>query len=647
MTPNRAQPLPAISRKSKELSMAEISAILNFIDSPCLLIESVGGGIQSANAGFLELTGYTLGELIGKPAYSIFLSPNPLDVSEELDWGEILRRDSGTTAVKIEKKVLDNDGYWILLSLVPEKKLDQVSEVDSHILIQSIEDLADLVNYSTLEEALEKAVRVASKILNSELVAIYQADGQYPHLIRRAVLDESEVFPPQLAADEMVKLSQLTIWRSGKRIQTQLHRQARIANLAGMISCPLGEKGAPIGMLVVGYQESLDYEAFAVKLEMTATLIGNALQHIILVGNLVDESDNNNRLNTIRDTMIENTLEGILVLTPEGLIQDINPAAEVMLGYARWEVHDQPIENVVIGEDGLGPALQSVSTGVPAINIQNASLHRRNGQAFPAHIQIAPVMQDRKVVSVIVYLTDNSENEQNRIRTQQLEQRAFLGDISAVFAHEVRNPINNIQASLVYLCSTLGPDDPKQDTIARMQSDVTRLTHLMDSILACARPMEPKFELLDLCSFVSRLVDRWRPRMSRLNIECYFQAEEALPKVMGDPRTLDQVFTNLISNALDAMTDKGGFLGVKIQQQIVGSRRMVRVSISDTGPGIPSEVIERIFEPFVTTKPSGTGLGLAISKQIITAHHGTLNFETYPTGTIFFVDIPARNGENR
>jgi signal transduction histidine kinase len=180
-----------------------------------------------------------------------------------------------------------------------------------------------------------------------------------------------------------------------------------------------------------------------------------------------------------------------------------------------------------------------------------------------------------------------------------------------------------------------------------MQSDVTRLTHLMDSILACARPMEPKFELLDLCSFVSRLVDRWRPRMSRLNIECYFQAEEALPKVMGDPRTLDQVFTNLISNALDAMTDKGGFLGIKIQQQVVGSRRMVRVSISDTGPGIPSEVIERIFEPFVTTKPSGTGLGLAISKLIITAHHGTLNFETYPTGTIFFVDIPARNGENR
>ncbi|MGA9398279.1 MAG: ATP-binding protein, partial [Anaerolineaceae bacterium] len=125
-------------------------------------------------------------------------------------------------------------------------------------------------------------------------------------------------------------------------------------------------------------------------------------------------------------------------------------------------------------------------------------------------------------------------------------------------------------------------------------------------------------------------------------VELFFQPEGNTPEIMGDPRTLEQVFTNLISNAVQAMsTTGGGTLGIKTQPYQGPDFLMADVTISDSGPGIPSEIREHIFEPFVTTNPQGTGLGLAITRRIVSAHHGTIDVESFPGGTIFHVRIPS------
>jgi signal transduction histidine kinase len=140
------------------------------------------------------------------------------------------------------------------------------------------------------------------------------------------------------------------------------------------------------------------------------------------------------------------------------------------------------------------------------------------------------------------------------------------------------------------------------------------------------------------------LLDRWAPRMARLNITYSFSApEDALP-VKADPRAIEQVFINLISNAIQAMEEKGGTLNVRMSAadpQTVPPQ--CEIIIADSGPGIPEDVIEHIFEPFLTTKASGTGLGLAITKRIVTAHEGSMFVESFPGGSVFHVLLPFWN----
>jgi len=149
-----------------------------------------------------------------------------------------------------------------------------------------------------------------------------------------------------------------------------------------------------------------------------------------------------------------------------------------------------------------------------------------------------------------------------------------------------------------------------------------------------------------ITNMTPRIIERWRPRLSRVNITPVYQVPENLAKVMGDWRALEQVFTNLISNATEAMSQNGGILSVKLGMTTDSSgRKNIEVAVSDNGPGIPDEIRGRIFEPFVTTKQTGTGLGLAITKRNITGHRGAIKVESFPGGTVFTVTLPTIKDE--
>lgn len=147
---------------------------------------------------------------------------------------------------------------------------------------------------------------------------------------------------------------------------------------------------------------------------------------------------------------------------------------------------------------------------------------------------------------------------------------------------------------------------------------------------------------VDLGMLLQRFLERWRPRFSKANVQAYFQMEPDILWVIGDARALEQVFTNLVNNAVQAMKT-GGVLAVKMTNRQVsrGASPEVEVTVSDNGPGIPDEIREHIFEPFVTNNPQGTGLGLAITKRIINAHRGSISVNSFPGGTVFHVCLPA------
>ena len=152
------------------------------------------------------------------------------------------------------------------------------------------------------------------------------------------------------------------------------------------------------------------------------------------------------------------------------------------------------------------------SKDLPTLKAENLHLYRRSGETFLAQVSVLPARIEDSVQGTIILIQDMSEKEQIQAQAQQLEQRALLGEVTAIFAHEVRNPINNISTGLQLMGYNLPDDDPNQEIIARLQSDCDRLGELMKSVLAFSRPTEYEMEAVDIGPLLNRLLDRQRSR---------------------------------------------------------------------------------------------------------------------------------------
>ena len=257
--------------------------------------------------------------------------------------------------------------------------------------------------------------------------------------------------------------------------------------------------------------------------------------------------------------------------------------------------------------------------------------------------RVLPIAANGKLHSILVILHDQSEQEEYKTRNQDAWSNALPWQISLP-ALPMKCAIRSTISAPACSCwhSTCPQDDPNQENINRLQNDCERLADLVKSGLSFVRPVEYKLEPVDLGKVISNLMDRWRNRLARTQVKYNPQIEANIPPVEGDLRALEQVFTNLIDNAIQAMEPAGGILTINIRH--IGEadeRSHVEVNILDTGPGIPPEAKEHIFEPFFTTKRSGTGLGLAIVKRIVTAHKGSIHVSSIPGGTMFQVRIPC------
>jgi signal transduction histidine kinase len=313
-----------------------------------------------------------------------------------------------------------------------------------------------------------------------------------------------------------------------------------------------------------------------------------------------------------------------------------------MLGYTTKEAEGRAAGDILISAQPLGEKLEAAFEGDEAEDLGEIKLLRRNGDDFLAHLRVAPIREDGELSRVVVLIDDLSESEALHVQSQQLERRAWLGEVTAIFAHEVRNPINNISTGLQLMQMNFAEDDPLQEQIKRLQEDCDRLEHRMKSVLSFSRSLEHNPETIDIGEFCQAQIDRWRPRMARKNIEPHIQVEAGTPPILGDRRALDQVFTNLITNAIQAMEDQGsGVLAIKVKAARDGSE-FVDVHISDSGPGIPEDLRKRVFDPFFTTKSDeGTGLGLAITRRIVQAHKGDISLDSFPGGTLFKIKLPV------
>ncbi|GAB4481451.1 MAG: hypothetical protein OHK0031_03370 [Anaerolineales bacterium] len=623
----------------------EFAALLNAISDAALVADRSSGALAFANRGFFELTGLSPfeNELPGLAALLPEME-SAWSSGEERETRLIL---PGGKSLPLWVSVtwLDKPGRWWLARLIPVEvyrwRAMQMRRDDQWL--EALERLAELTSQPDLDSALNAALEVGKNLIGAQTLGIYRADIQLLRLVRVRTLGErGEALPDSLALDKPSAIYSPSLWLTGQRAVTELQQSARALGMASIVSTPIELNGSRLGLLVAADLPPTSTRQLVESLSILAAHIAATLQHYMALNSLNRSARESRRALAIRDTISENTPDGILLLHPSLKVLSINPAAENMFGYAQEEVVGLAVENILIGPDNLPAGLRMALQGVASPDLGNLRLHRRSGRVFPAQVQIFPVESGRELINIVVLVRDMSEHEDIRARTQQLEQRALLGEITAIFAHEVRNPVNNISTGLQLMGMNLPADDPGRDLVERLQGDCDRLTHLMESVLAFSRPMEYKIVPTDLKQNLATLLERWRPRMTRLNIEPVFKVDENLPLALADARALEQVFTNLISNAITAMRESGGTLALRLENAPAAEGRSgLVVSVSDTGPGIPSELREKVFEPFFTTSPQGTGLGLAITKRIVLAHKGRIEVESFPGGTIFKVFLPA------
>jgi two-component system sensor kinase FixL len=338
-------------------------------------------------------------------------------------------------------------------------------------------------------------------------------------------------------------------------------------------------------------------------------------------------------------SVIESAVDAIVVIDARGRIEAFNPAAERVFGYREAEVRGQNV-NVLMPspyhEEHDGYLARYLSTGDPRIiGIgREVTAKRRDGSTFPVHLSVGEmsVGGERKFTGILHDLTARV-----RMEEQVREQAALvkLGEMAAVIAHEVKNPLAGIRGAVQVIGSRLPETSREAAVTGEIITRIDALNDLIQDLLVFARPPRPKVTLVDIVPLVSTTVELLRedPAVSGVRVDVSGSA----PPIAADPELLKIVFLNVLLNSAHAMRGQGA-----IVVSVGLSGGACSLAFADAGPGVPAEIREKIFLPFFTTKSRGTGLGLPTAKRLVEAHGGSIRIECPPQGgTVVTIDLPA------
>jgi two-component system sensor kinase FixL len=341
-------------------------------------------------------------------------------------------------------------------------------------------------------------------------------------------------------------------------------------------------------------------------------------------------------------SIVESAVDGIVVIDSQGRIESFNPGAERLFGYSEREVIDQNVSMLMPSpyrEEHDAYMSRYLTTGERRIiGIgREVSGKRRDGTAFPVHLSVGEISVggQRKFTGILHDLSARIA-----IEKQLREQTALarLGEMAAVIAHEVKNPLAGVRGAIQVIGGRLPKDSKDAVIIKEIVGRIDALDELMKDLLLFARPPQPRPVPVDLVALIRTTIDLLSADPALKNIEVLVSGDA--PPANVDAELLKIVFQNLLVNAAHAVQG-GGTIEVTFE----ANANSCRVILRDTGPGIPADVREQIFTPFFTTKARGTGLGLPTAKRIVEAHSGSIAIDCPPDGgTAVTIDLPAAVG---
>jgi two-component system sensor kinase FixL len=338
------------------------------------------------------------------------------------------------------------------------------------------------------------------------------------------------------------------------------------------------------------------------------------------------------------DAVINTTVDAIIVIDADGAIESFNRGAERLFGYPPAEVIGRNV-NILMPEPFHGEhdshLRRYLQTGHAAIIGTGRQVvgKRRDGSTFPLHLSVGEMVIDgqRKFTGMLHDLTARVALEE-RLRDQSA--LAKLGEMAAMIAHEIKNPLAGIRGAV----QVIGGRMPADTTDAGMMKEIVRridsLDAMMKDLLQFARPPKPKRAPTDIVPLLTATAGLLKQDEGARDVQVDING--LAPPVPADGEMLKMVFHNLLINGAHAMHGRG-----RIRVRVTAEKGSCQIAFSDDGPGIPPDVQEKVFIPFFTTKRRGTGLGLPTAKRFIEAHDGRITIQSPPSGgTTVTVQLP-------
>jgi two-component system NtrC family sensor kinase len=611
-----------------EQQMATLSSILENFPMPFFMVDPFLV-VTHLNDHMEKLTGYSRNEVVGRITCGEMLNTAECDtcdctlkqvMEQQKPISGVRRvvrtRDGREVQVSVSASIITDTegrvigGFEAVRDITPvveaEKKLDLLTELTQEGLLMADEDHRVVFANAKMAEILDIPKH---RLLGMHLGEVLTA--QHLHM-----------------AQELLSLVE--------------HGQQQESRFCSILDKPQAEEHIPRV-----FETCMAVSRLGTKV-MTCLYLRDLTSRILMEREL-------HKTNAFLTNIIQNSVDGIVVVDTKGTPLIFNEGAERILGYKAEEMlgNAENFRRFYPAEKAaeMMRRLRSDEYGPPdKLNTTQMTFINKNGEEVPVNFSAAIIRERGQEVASVGIFSDlreilkvHEELEATQSQLVHTEKIASLGRMAAGVAHEINNPLAGILIYAELLQRDLAANDVHRENIEVIINQTMRCQQIVHRLLDFSRQSLGEKKLFDVNDIINRCVELISHQAFFHNITVVRNLDPFLPQIVGDPGQLQQVFTNLLLNAADAMNGQGQ---ITVASSPTPAQDGIILTFTDTGSGIPPEILDKIFEPFFTTKPpgKGTGLGLSIVYGVIQRHGGTISAESPLTGgTTFTITLPLES----
>ncbi len=363
----------------------------------------------------------------------------------------------------------------------------------------------------------------------------------------------------------------------------------------------------------------------------------NEVQLRSLVQNIFEEY-------SLLDSMIDSLSDGVVILDGNNKVIKVNKA---LFSIFNAKLSENINIEEIIDDDEINNFINYTILNQEKCSGKEFFIQKKDQNQYIS-LSILPLVSNKKIHGTIIIISNITEKKIDEMRRQRLESLARLTTAAASISHEIKNPLAAISIHVQLAKKNIVANEnvfneKMKKHFSVIEEEIDRLNKIVVDFLFAVRPIKFQFRMLNINTIITSIVDTFQDEFEKYNIQIKKALDESLPPLQVDERFLRQAIINIIVNSKHAMLKDGGVLSISTSKE----ENMVVVLISDSGDGIPHEILNKIFEPYFTTKDSGTGLGLTMTYKVIKEHGGDIHvYSDLGNGASFKISLPIVNDKS-